>query len=132
MSNVRLLKTNPTLRAKDIKALAEWYRDAVGFEILFLWGDPTEYAMIRHGPVEFGIARQDAHFGPISAYAHLEGVDAFHAELTSRGVSASRSPTVQPYGMKDFDVTDPSGNRICFGEATGEGEEAAGNETGTL
>ncbi len=126
MDNVRLLKTIPALRADDIKILAEWYRDAMGFEILFLWGDPAEYAVIRRGPVEFGIARQDALFGPISTYTYVEGVDALHAELVGRGVSASRSPSVQPYGMKDFDVTDPSGNRICFGEATEESDAVGG------
>src|SRR5580700_10427542 len=116
MNAIKLLKVSPTLRADDIKALAEWYRDSLGFEVLFLWGEPAIYAMIRRGSIEFGIGKKEPAFGPISAYAQVEGVEPLYAEWEAHGVKASRVPTVQPYGMKDFDLTDSSGNRICYGE----------------
>lgn len=124
MANVNLMKVNPTLRADDIKALAEWYRDAMGFDVLFLWGEPASDATVRRGGIEFGIALREAAFGPISAYAHVQGIDGLYEEWQARKVTTSRTPTNQPYGMRDFDVTDPAGNRICFGEALEEGDTA--------
>lgn len=124
MPTIELRSVSPALRAIDIKALAEWYRDALGFEILFLYGNPTSYAMVRRGGVTLAIARKDATFGPISGYVEIKGVDAIYAEFRSRGVQTSRPPTVADYGMKDFDLTDPDGNRLCFGESTEDCEPA--------
>ncbi|MCX5661297.1 MAG: VOC family protein [Planctomycetota bacterium] len=117
MSTIKIIKSNPALRAKEIKALAEWYRDALGFKINFFWGEPISFSMVERGSVEFGIAARDATYGPISAFVIVEGVDELYAEFISRKVATSRVPTVQPYGMKDFDLTDPEGNRLCFGES---------------
>jgi hypothetical protein len=34
-----------------------------------------------------------------------------------RGVKMGREIGDAPYRMRDFDLLDPEGNRICFGEA---------------
>jgi hypothetical protein len=36
-----------------------------------------------------------------------------------RGVPAVTAPVAQDYGLVEFDVTDPDGNRIRFGSPTG-------------
>lgn len=124
MPEITLRSISPALRSADIKSLAEWYRDSLGFEILFLYGNPTSYAMVRRGGVTLAIAKKEAAFGPMSGYVELKGVDAFCEEIRSRGIKTSRPPTVADYGMKDFDLTDPDGNRLCFGEPTEHGEPA--------
>ena len=53
--------------------------------------------------------------GSGEAYVGLRGVDAYFAELQSRNVACGDLAD-RPYGMRDFAVTDPSGNRIVFGE----------------
>jgi hypothetical protein len=40
MEAPRLIEVTATLRADDVGALAAWYRDALGFEIQMLWGEP--------------------------------------------------------------------------------------------
>lgn len=113
----RLICANPGLRARDVKALAEWYSGNLGFEIKFLWQDPPTYAMIGRDEIRIGIGPSDGPFGPSSFYIHVEDIDGLYAEFNARGI-VRRPPTLEPYGMREFEVYDPDGNRICFGETT--------------
>ena len=45
----------------------------------------------------------------------VNGIDAYFAELQARRVDAT-GPGNRDYGMRDFEVVDPDGNRIAFGE----------------
>jgi uncharacterized glyoxalase superfamily protein PhnB len=114
----RLLYVHPTLRARGVLALAEWYRDQLGFEIRFLYQDPPTHGAIRRDEIRLGIAPRDGDFGPISLYVFVEDVDAIYAECLTRGVRPNRTPEITDYSTKEFELTDPDGNRICFGEPT--------------
>jgi hypothetical protein len=122
----RLIEATATLRAGDVTALAEWYRDKLGFAITMSWGEPAEYARVQRDAVELGIGRLGESFGPSSVYAIVSGVDALYAEFVSRGVAMGRAISDAPYRMRDFDLFDPEGNRVCFGEALERVGEAAG------
>ena len=117
MASPRLIEVTPTLRADDVAALAAWYRDALGFEIQMLWGEPATYCRVRRDGAELAIGQLGPNFGPASVYAIVSGVDALYAELRGSGATISREPADAEYRMRDFEVTDPEGNRICFGEA---------------
>jgi uncharacterized glyoxalase superfamily protein PhnB len=112
----RLLYSNPTFRAHDVSTLANWYRDMLGFEIKFLWQDPPTYAVIGRDEIRIGIAPREPAFGPASLYVHVKAVDDLYAEFIARNVAINRPLEVTDYRMKDFDLFDPDGNRICFGE----------------
>jgi uncharacterized glyoxalase superfamily protein PhnB len=112
----RILYVNPTLRAHDVKTLAEWYRDALGFEFRLLWGDPPSHAIVGRDDIRLGIAPRDSNFGPSAAYIHVTGVSELYAEFVSRNVSINRPLETTDYRMKDFDLIDLDGNRLCFGE----------------
>ncbi|HUB51613.1 MAG TPA: glyoxalase superfamily protein [Terracidiphilus sp.] len=112
----RILYVNPTLRARDVKALAEWYRDALGFEIRLFWGDPPSHAIVGRDQIRLGIAPLESNFGPSAAYIHVTGVNELYAEFVSRNVPINRPLELTDYRMKDFDLIDPEGNRLCFGE----------------
>jgi catechol 2,3-dioxygenase-like lactoylglutathione lyase family enzyme len=114
---VRLIEATATLRASDVAALAEWYRDKLGFAITMSWGEPVEYARVQRDAVELAMGRLGEKFGPASVYAIVAGVDALYAEFVARGVTIGREIANAPYRMRDFDLLDPEGNRICFGEA---------------
>jgi len=47
----------------------------------------------------------------------LTEVDEYHEECRRNGATILRSPVDQAYGMREFSVADPSGNRLDFGEA---------------
>jgi uncharacterized glyoxalase superfamily protein PhnB len=113
----RLIEATATLCADDVAALAAWYRDALGFKIQMLWGEPATYGRVQRHGVELGIGQLGPKFGPASIYAIVSGVDALYAEFRERDVQMSGPPADAPYRMRDFEVTDPEGNRITFGEA---------------
>jgi uncharacterized glyoxalase superfamily protein PhnB len=46
----------------------------------------------------------------------VNNVDALHAELCGKGAVISVEPGDQPYGVRDFGVTDPNGVAIVFGQ----------------
>lgn len=117
MEAPRLIEVTATLRAEDVSALAAWYRDALGFTIEMMWGEPATYARIRRGGVELAIGALGPKFGPASVYAIVTGVDALFAEFRARDVPMCTEPSDAEYRMRDFEVTDPEGNRITFGEA---------------
>jgi uncharacterized glyoxalase superfamily protein PhnB len=112
----RILYVNPTLRAHDVRKLAEWYRDALGFEIRLFWGDPPSHAIVGRDDIRLGIAPLDSTFGASAAYIHVTGINDLYAEFLSRNVAINRTLERTDYRMRDFDLIDPDGNRLCFGE----------------
>lgn len=113
----RLLYAHPTLRAHSVLALTEWYRDRLGFEIRFLYQDPPTHAVIRRDEIRLGIAPRDSNFGPVSLYVFVDDVDALYAESLALGNHPNRPPEISDYGTKEFVLSDPDGNRLCFGES---------------
>lgn len=81
--------------------------------------------MVGRDEIRLAIGPQDGEFGPGTAYIHVEGVDALYAEFVGRKVAIHRPLEVTEYRMKDFDLYDPDGNRLCFGETV---ESAENNE----
>jgi predicted enzyme related to lactoylglutathione lyase len=112
----RLVGGMPSLVARDIRGLAEFYRDTCGFRIEFVWGEPAAYAIVSRDELRMAIAPRNARFGPARAYLFVQDVDGLHAQIVAAGGTPGGSPATQSYGMRDFTLTDREGNEICFGE----------------
>ncbi len=115
---------------EDIERALAYYRDALGFRIDFRWGEPAIYAGIARD--EVCIHLQTAALSPRAPgqgalNVFVTDVDALHAEFAARGARIVRPPQDYDYGMRDFDVLDPDGNDLCFGQATA-GTEAGGHD----
>lgn len=50
------------------------------------------------------------------AYVYVCDADSLHAEFARRGAEIVRPPEDQDYGCRDFEVRDPDGYIICFGQ----------------
>jgi hypothetical protein len=50
------------------------------------------------------------------AYVWVDDVDGLYREFKSRAVTITRGLCDQPYGVRDFDVEDCNGYRLCFGQ----------------
>jgi len=108
------------LAVRDIERSAAYYRDVLGFRIL--WEDASDWRiaerdgvrlMLGHCPSEIPAAEIGAHnwFG----YLEVDDVDAWRNEVVARGAVCS-APKDQPYGMREIIVTTPDGHRIVFGQ----------------
>lgn len=114
----------PYFFVDDVVVTANWYRDKLGFSYERFWGDPPMFCMVRRAGVTIMLS-QHAHNAPMrpnnlshgawDAYVWMEDADALATEFRSRGVTIARELCDQEYRMRDFDIVDCNGYRICFG-----------------
>ena len=126
----------PTLRIDDIDAAIEFY-GKLGWSESFRYpfeASPTSHAGVKSGEcsIMFALVEKKpdtASIPPQNVYTFVEDVDAYYAHCAEAfsqhgeefaqlgaGKAALGSPEDFDYGMRDFDLTDPWGHRISFGE----------------
>lgn len=123
----KLVTICPEWTVSDPLASGEFLRQALGFPIVDTWGDPPAYAIARREGATLHLRRAtapeqvrgNAGAGVWDAYVRCTGVDELASELQRRGVPLERGPEDKPYGMREFDVLDPDGYVLCFGEDVG-------------
>ncbi len=57
---------------------------------------------------------------PLELYIYLKDIDAYHAEVSKRGVAIAEPLTTQWWGDRNFAVRDPYGYQIWFGQTVGD------------
>jgi catechol 2,3-dioxygenase-like lactoylglutathione lyase family enzyme len=106
----------PRLPVSDVERALAFYIRQLGFTLGWKWGDPLTHANACRDSIAVDlIASPDAQSGTAMAYIQIRGVDAYFAELKMRNVD-STEVVDRAYGMRDFEVVDPFGNRLTFGE----------------
>ncbi|WP_313316754.1 glyoxalase superfamily protein [Stenotrophomonas sp.] len=128
MKTPRFHSVSPFLGVEDLPAALTFYCDQLGFALAWEWGSPPELAAVCRDEVELTLAtRSDAKPGGISRlYLHIDAVDHYHAQLQAKGVAITVAIADRPYGMRDFSITDPAGNVLCFGQALPQPTDVAG------
>jgi len=103
----------------NIAASMAYYRDALGFDVAFDYGEPTFYVGLCRDEVTLHLraaAQQPSWVAGNGAVAiFVDDVDTLHDELAVRGARIVKPPQDYAYGMRDFDVDDLDGNRLTFG-----------------
>jgi len=118
MSAFRFVSARPNLPVADVTRALEYYRDNLGFEST----TPTEgfdLAIIGRDGVELALLGPGARSTDVetaSAYLTVEGVDALHEQVTAAGGNISYPLTTEPWGLRNFVLEDPDGNRLALGE----------------
>ena len=108
----------PVFVVRDVLKSVEHYRDVLGFEIEFLYGEPTYYAGVERGNVLIHLqaaSESRRQPGQQAINVFVSDVDALYEELKARGAWLLNVPKDYDYGMRDFNVADPDGNELCFG-----------------
>ena len=110
----------------DVGATARWYRDVLGFHFnTFPDGEPFEWASVRRDNVEIMLQRSEGYRkadfdslragGAWNAYFYIDGVDEMFEAIKDR-VTVRRTPEDQPYQLREFEIADPNGYVLVFGE----------------
>ena len=113
-------RATPVLKVADYPAARAFYVEVLGYRVREEGGDPPRFGIVaRGGSVLFldawhGGARPVP--GAWDAYVHVSGLDSLVEELRSTGAPITRPIEATVYGMREFEVTDPDGNVLCFGE----------------
>ncbi|MDJ0637664.1 MAG: glyoxalase superfamily protein [Paracoccaceae bacterium] len=112
-----LTSSIPVLRVSDYPRAKAFWTEALGFECIEEGGDPARFGIFRRDAATVFV---DAWHGADPetspgwrAYFHIDDVDAFAASLDWRPIIG---PGDKPYGMRELEVLDPDGNRLCFGQ----------------
>jgi uncharacterized glyoxalase superfamily protein PhnB len=104
------------LYVKDMHAALADYRDKLGFSVEFTWEDPPRYACLCLGDAAVHLNSYAAPAATSIVCIFCKGVDALHDDLAVRGAHITRPPKDEPYGMREFAVTDPDGHQLIFGQ----------------
>ncbi|MBB4381727.1 catechol 2,3-dioxygenase-like lactoylglutathione lyase family enzyme [Bradyrhizobium sp. CIR48] len=102
----------------DIAASLAYYRDVLGFEVTFEYGEPLSYACLCREEVALHLlaaARTKRLPGQGGLCIFVRDVDLLYAELSGRGARPINQPEDRDYGMRDFDIVDADGNQLTFG-----------------
>ncbi|MCW5736900.1 MAG: VOC family protein [Enhydrobacter sp.] len=105
---------------RDIQTSLAYYRDKLGFDIAFEYGQPVSYAGVCAGDVTLHLiaaSRTPREPGQGAVAIDVDDVDALHADLVKRGAMVVKAPANQDYGLRDFDVADLDGNVLFFAMA---------------
>jgi uncharacterized glyoxalase superfamily protein PhnB len=118
----------PVLLVRDVPRAHRYYASALGFGAPRMWGEPPTFCIVRRDGLELMLSQVDAgdafrtngSYGHrIDAYFWVSDVDALHAEFTEKGAEVTSAPEDRFYGCREFEVRDPDGHVLCFGQETG-------------
>ena len=112
----RLTRVAPELPVQNLASALEYYSDRLGFEVASLLPG-RDYAIVERDDVALHLFEAEAGVhGPVAIHTFTWGLDELHAELAARGARVTQDIVLQPWGNREFRVTDPSGNTIKFTE----------------
>lgn len=121
---LRLRGATPSLTVNDLPKSLAWYRDVLGFVVGELWKDGGKLmgAELRTGTVTFILGQDDWRKGRDRKKGEgfriycttAQDVDKLAAQIKAKGGVLTHEPQDEPWGVRDFGVTDPDGFKITI------------------
>ncbi|MGC2475545.1 MAG: VOC family protein [Candidatus Sulfotelmatobacter sp.] len=120
----------PYFVVDDVVATASFYRDKLGFFYERFWGDPPRFAMVRRQGATIMLRQVDTsgHMRPnrtpnpndcvLDAYFWIDDADKLCEQFQANGVKIVSPICDREYDMREFDIEDCNGFRLCFGHNT--------------
>ena len=103
----------PELPVTDVERAQQHYRDALGFEIRWLYPGKEVGAVSRDNiPIFF--RRRSQPFEPAVHWVFAADIEATYEELRSLGARIVEPLEKKPWGLRQFTVEDIDGNRFYF------------------
>ena len=103
----------PELPVEDVERAQRHYRDALGFEIRWLYPGGDIGAVSRDNVAIF-FRRRTRPFEPAVHWVFAAAIDATYEELRSLGARIVEPLEEKPWGLRQFTVEDIDGNRFYF------------------
>jgi catechol 2,3-dioxygenase-like lactoylglutathione lyase family enzyme len=99
------------LPVSDVARSAAFYRDVLGFEI----HDVPDGVEATNGPALLHF--DPAGSGPATVFFETDDIGAMHSAVRARGIAASELVKVNWVKMRMFEIRDPDGNTLWFGQS---------------
>jgi predicted enzyme related to lactoylglutathione lyase len=115
---------SPLLKVGDLQRSLRFYRDVLGFREPETYGDPPCFAMMNRNGLDLmlSVAQAPEHVHPNGAhgdwdfYLRVKDIDAEIDAIRAAGGQIADGPRTTFYEMKEIDILDPDGHRICLGQ----------------
>lgn len=110
----------PLLFVSDFDAGLNYYTEKVGFRLVWSYDENPDcpYGSIVRGGTDFHLTvcacDDKAHIGKLDARIETREIDDLFAELQAAGVIINSEPVDQPWGLREFEMSDPDGNKLTF------------------
>lgn len=104
----------PIFPVRDLPRSLAYYRDVLGFEVDWVYGEPPDFASVSRGKGVLFLGVDDATPGSWVMF-FTRDVDALHREIAGRGAIVRMAPRDMPWGVREMQVADPDGNIMRFG-----------------
>ncbi|HTR01653.1 MAG TPA: VOC family protein [Thermoanaerobaculia bacterium] len=119
-----LATASPSLTVNDLAKSLAWYVDVVGFVLEERWeeGGVMVGAQLLAGKVRFFVGQDDWKKGRdrkkgegFRIYCQTtQDLDALAKKIVARGGTLDYEPRTQPWGSRDFGLTDPDGFKFTI------------------
>jgi uncharacterized glyoxalase superfamily protein PhnB len=117
----------PVFLVDDVVQTVEYYRDVLGFQVDFVYGDPPAYGSVSRDDAIINFSRSDppgrrnnvvsAGAGNgVDAFIVVSDVDELYEELRGHGATLITEPRSEDYGMREFHIEDCNRYRIAIAE----------------
>jgi len=125
-SKATIVSTEPQLLVTDIKRSCEFFREKLGFSLVFSYGKPPYYAQVgrdaarlnlrcvERAVIESTIRDREELLSVSMIVATADEIKLLFLEFQSAGVAFHQPLKKQPWGAKNFVVKDPDGNLLLF------------------
>ena len=134
MSHVNLNRVVPMLMCDDVGESIDFYTNVLGFEVRQRMDDvgKSGWAYLTHAAAHLMLAsphdspdgvKIDGKYPQTVYYFYPDDVEALHRSVRDQDYATS-DLRVTFYGMKEFEMNDPSGHVLLFGQDTDEGQAA--------
>jgi catechol 2,3-dioxygenase-like lactoylglutathione lyase family enzyme len=117
----------PVFLVDDVVATVEYYRDKLGFEVDFVYGDPPSYGSVSRGGAVVHFDKSDPparrngvrRAGPgngVDAFFVVRDIDRLHSRFAAQGAVVITGPASHEFGMREFKIEDINGYILVFAE----------------
>ena len=103
----------PELPVADVERAQQYYRDALGFEIGWLYPG-KEIGAVQRGKAVIFFRKKEPPFQPAVHWVFAEAIDATYPEMKALGANIVDPLETKPWGLRQFTVKDLDGNLFYF------------------
>jgi uncharacterized glyoxalase superfamily protein PhnB len=106
----------PVLEVRDVDRALRFYNEILGFREAFRYRTPPSYGGLWLDGFEIHMRRVTHNPRRSMLYVPTSNLDAYYQMIEERGAKIRNRPADQLYGMREFDIEDPDGHVLCFGQ----------------
>jgi len=127
MNNAKVLRHAPVLLVGDLKVSTEYFIKKCGFKDPTYYGDPENFCILHRDSAELMLREAPKAYTIVpnwkvvdklwDIYYWVDDVEVLYKEMKEAGAIIDYELCDQPYGCREFDIQDPDGHDIAFGQS---------------